>query len=317
MTPAAPQAAPGRLLGGLVLAAGRGTRLRPLTDVVPKPAVPILDVPLAAFAVAALARCCTSLAVNVSHLGDVVIQALAPHSPSGTTYLREVPEPLGSGGTLAEIRGLARDPVVTRNSDMLTDLDMARLLHAHRRNGAAATVAVRRVSSGGDFELAGDQIVELINRRAHPGRAGFEFIGTTIFSAPALEVGIGSPPVDLVSAFLVPLLERRELAAFVHSGYALDVGTVERYLQANLDVLDGVAPAPPTRFPGAIVEVAGGRAYVGAGADVQRAELGPGAIVLAGATARRCRIHRSVVWPGEVVDEDLDRTVFAFGRKLL
>ena len=284
-------------IGSVLFAAGRGTRLRPLTERTPKPALPVLDVPLASFSLALLRRTRPPVIVNLSRGAEVVRAALAPWAAPDVEYAIERPAPFGTAGTLGALRPRLAPTVLTCNADVLTDLEPSALLAAHERLGSAATVAVAPVTAGADFDLAGERVAELIDRRASPRRAGWVFTGVTVLERDA--VTDVARPSGLVEAVLRPLIARREVAAVVHDGYFMDVGTPERYLQSSLDVLAGRLRLE--QMPGAVVATRDGRAYVGPGTTVQGA-LGRGAIVLRGAVVERgAHVERAIVWPWERV----------------
>jgi mannose-1-phosphate guanylyltransferase len=289
-------------ISSLLLAAGRGTRLRPLTDRIAKPALPLLDLPLGAFGLTALLRDCPPVAVNVSHLPNTVTRALRDLLGQGGFELLVEPDPLGSGGTVGDLRGRVDTRLVTYNADLLADLSIAALIEAHERGGALVTAAVAPVERGADLELQGARVISFVDRRAHPDRAGARFLGAAVIERGALELIPDKRPVDLAEGLLRRVAERAELAVFVHDSYALDVGTPRAYLQASIDLLSGKGPRPPAPLPGEIVDVDGGRAYVGPGANLPRGALGPGAVVLRGASVGKdARVERALVWPHEHV----------------
>jgi mannose-1-phosphate guanylyltransferase len=241
--------------------------------------------------------------VNLSHLWQPARDALEPWATGGEVdFLVEQPEPFGTGGTLAALRARLEPTVLTHNADVLTDLEPSRLLSAHERLGAPATVAVRRVESGADFRLDGEHVTGLVDRRARPQEPGWLFLGIAAFRRSALSLLPERRPVGLTEGLLLPLIEQGEVAAVEHPGYALDVGTIDRYLRASLDALEGRGRRSERGWPGEIVPVAGGRAYRGRGARAPRHVLGPGAILLAGSEVEQgARVDRSIVWPGAVV----------------
>lgn len=283
----------------MLLAAGRGERLRPLTDAVAKPALPLLDVPLGAWGAKSLSGL-PGFVVNVSHLADTVIEALDLEF-LGAHVLLEQPEPYGTGGTLGALRDRVDDRIVVWNADTLTDLIVGELLETHDRSGLAGTIAVVPVPSGADFTVSNGHATALIDRR-HSSEPGARYIGAAVFERRGLEFLPDGRPHGLTETLLRPLVERGELAVHVHKRYSIDVGTIDRYLTASLDVLYERAPRPPRSLPGKVVEVPGGRAYIGPGAEVDESSLGPGAIVLANAIVQpEASIENSIVWRGEQV----------------
>jgi mannose-1-phosphate guanylyltransferase len=306
-------------IGSVLFAAGRGERLRPLTDVIPKPALPILDIPVGAGALKALLQVAPPVAVNVSHLGDLVESALRPFAPPGTLEIFAEPAvPYGTAGTLRELREHLGARVVTCNADVMTDLDPAALVATHDRLGAAATVAVRRVDNGADFVADGDAAGRFLDRRSESDRSGVAFIGMAVFETSALDLLPKSLPAGLGEALLRPLVERGEVALHVHDGYAADIGTPARFLRTSLDVLNERVklPADP---PGRVLDVGEGLAYLGPNARAERASLGAGAILLRGARLHaRARVEHAIVWTGEeiTVPDHVSGVVRAFGRNL-
>ncbi len=289
-------------ISSLLLAAGRGTRLRPLTDHIAKPALPLLDLPLGTFGLTALLRDCPPVAVNVSHLPNTVARALREVLGEGGFELLIEPEPLGSGGTVGDLGARVGKRLVTYNADLLADVSVAALIAAHERAGALVTAAVGLVEAGADLALDDARVTSFVDRRKHADKAGARFLGTAVIERGALDLIPDRRPVDLAEGLLRPAAERGELAVFVHDSYARDVGTPRAYLQASIDLLAGEGPRPPAPLPGDIVEVDGGRAYVGPGARVPQDALGPEAVVLREASVGEgARLERALVWPHERV----------------
>ena len=251
-------------VASVLFAAGRGERLRPLTDVLPKAALPLLDIPLGAFSLSKLAAVAWPVAVNLSHLAPQLIAALRPFAPHDRVqWFDEGPEPLGTGSTLAALADRTAGPLLTWNADVLTDLDPARLLDSHRRLGGPATVACHQVRTGADLGLQGGRITGFIDRYRRPEAGGALFLGAAVFEKDALALLAERRPSDLARGLLEPLAKSGELGLHRHEGYALDVGTVERYLRACSDLLGGLGPEPPAPWPGRVIEAGGARSYVG------------------------------------------------------
>lgn len=304
--------------GCLLLSAGRGRRLKPLTDALPKPALPLLDIPLGAFGLTRLALSGRPVTVNLHHLAGEARAALQPYDPQhATDCFVERPEAFGTAGTLAALAGRWPESVATWNCDLLSDLSIGDLVATHESRGASLTLAVEQVEHGADFATEGGVATAFIDRRRRPSEAGARFIGAAVFERRALDLLPTRRPAGLGETLFEQLADKGGLAVHVHEGYALDVGTIGRYLKASLDLLaecvrfEGLCP------PGEILTVDGGRAYLGRGAAAPRRALGHGAVVLAGAVIEPgAHVERAVVWPGEVVPAGMrvSSGIWAFGR---
>lgn len=294
----------------VVFAAGRGTRLLPITETLPKPLVPILDVPLIDLALSAVRAVTDDIIVNVSHLSEMLSRHLAS---TGVRISDEGDEPYGTGGTLFGLRKQLADMVVTYNCDLVSDLDVRALLDAHRRAGTAATLACARVKERADF-IDHENRVALVDRRVR-SVPGYRFIGAACFERPAVETIPDRHPLGLTEGLIGPLLERGEVTLFEHPGYAADAGAPASLVEISTDALIG-------RFhldhPGRVVARAPVPAYLGPGAQAPEEALGPGAIVSAGASvADGAHIVNAVVLPGERVPViRLSNAVFHGGRAL-
>ena len=290
-------------LRGVLFAAGLGERLRPLTGACPKAAVPLLDVPLGLQSMGRILEAASPIVVNVSHLSAQVRSALEVDDRADEVeFLIESPEPYGTAGTLAALKPRLGPRFLTWNSDVLTDLSARHLVNEHARIGGSATVAVVLDTTSPDFEFSGERATRFMDRRTSEGKEGVRFIGAAVFERRALDHLSPDGPRGLGEALLAPLADAGELAVVVHEGYALDVGTIERYLRASQDVLYDRGPEITPRAPGDVIEVNGGRAYIGPEAEVDRESLDAGAIVLRGARVDGgARIADAIVWPTEEV----------------
>lgn len=299
-------------VAAVLFAAGRGHRLRPLTDEVAKPAVPVLDVPLAAFGLQRLYEAAPTVVLNVRHLPPSVTAAVAAYIPADGRLqtLHEAPEAYGTAGTLVALRYRLGPRVITWNSDLLTDLSAVDLLRAHEASGAPATIAVAEVETGADFVLEGGRAVGFVDRRRSAEAAGGVFIGAAVLERTALDSLPETRPLGLGETLLASLARSGELAVHRHGGYWRDVGTPASYVGASCDLLGGRGPEPPSTgrlgetheqdggWPG---EITGG-AYVGPGASAAEGTLGPGAVLLAGSRVEAgARVERAVVWRAETV----------------
>lgn len=306
-------------IGSILFAAGEGKRLRPLTGATAKPALPLLDVPLGAFGLSSLLRVAPPVVVNASSHAASLEATLRPPFPDGWELFDEGVEGYGTAGTVAALSDRVRSEVVIHNGDVLTDIDPGAVLAAHRASGAGITLAARPVETGADLEVSDDVVTGFIDRRRDRSAAGAQYLGVAVIDAAIARSIPTRRPLGLGESVFAPLAAGGSLRIHPHDGYALDVGTITRYLKATNDLLYGIAPAPPIEFPGRILEHGDDRAYVGAGVVAARTSLGAGAVVLRGAFVDPgAHIERAVVWPGELVPEgELVRDAVWFGGRAI
>lgn len=216
-----------------LLAAGIGSRLRPITDVTPKCMLdiggrPLLDIWLDAFDRAGV----DEVLLNLHHLPDVVRSYLAGHKRSPAVGTFYEPELLGSAGTLAANRQWVdgEEVFLACNADNLTDFDLRLLVDAHLHHGAIATLTVfhsANPSAGGVVELdAAGRVTGFVEKPSHPV-SDLVNAGMYAFHPSLLEEITGAPPKD-IGCDLLPRLVGRARAVLVE-GYFRDIGTPEAY----------------------------------------------------------------------------------------
>ena len=185
----------------MLLAAGLGSRLQPLTELCPKPIVPVANKPLAAFAMEHLARMgVTAIVANTHprpHAVEMALKAACPRDVD-LRFSRELTL-LGTGGGLRKARPLFDDPqasVIVMNGDTLFAPDLARAYAAHRARGAVATMILRRTSDPSRYGAIGiddEGWVRTLLGRPERRRVAEElmFTGVHILAPEAFVAGIG------------------------------------------------------------------------------------------------------------------------------
>ena len=213
----------------MILAAGRGERMRPLSDRVPKPLVEAAGRPLIAHLIERLARAgFTDLVVNVSHLADLVERGLGDGSRYGVhiAYSREEQALETGGGIAYALPLLGNQPFVVINSDIYCDFDFARLASAAAAlsSGTACAHLVLVDNPphhpGGDFSLSGGKVSE-----SGPRRLTFSGIGVY---APALFAGVTRGAKCQLAALLKPAMAQGAVSGEHHPGLWMDIGTPQR-----------------------------------------------------------------------------------------
>jgi mannose-1-phosphate guanylyltransferase len=230
----------------LILAGGEGTRLRPLTSTIPKPVVPLVDRPFITYMLEWLrGHGVDDVILGCGFMADRVRRVLGDGADLGIRlqYLEE-PGPLGTGGALKFAEDLLQERFFMLNGDVLADLDLSAQLEQHERTGARATLALYPVEDPSAYGLvrcnADDSVREFIEK------PGVEELDTNLISAGAYilerEILDGMPPAGTnvsIERDVFPTLVGRGLYGFEASGYWLDIGTPDRYLQGTYDILEG------------------------------------------------------------------------------
>jgi mannose-1-phosphate guanylyltransferase len=234
----------------MILAAGLGTRMRPLTDHCPKPLLPLLLQPMLDHILAQLPRHgIRDVIINLHHHADQLARWLGDGSRWGVQLsLSFEPEILGTAGALKQVEPLLRDePFFVLNADVLIDVDLQALWHWHCQRQALVTMVLRpdpAARSYGAVLVDADDRVRLINGRpaTHVPAPGEEtmFACVQVVDPQVLEC-IPHDCFMTTTADVYPALIERHAAVYGYSytGYWMDIGAPERYLQAHWDLLDG------------------------------------------------------------------------------
>jgi mannose-1-phosphate guanylyltransferase len=315
----------------MILAAGFGTRLGELTQVRPKPMLPICGAPLVRWAALWLrAQGVREIVVNLHHLGEQIAAELGDGSELGLeiAYSHEEGLILGTGGGLRQAKPLLDDgrdsPIVVVNGKILVDLDLGPVLEAHRRRRAEATMVLRPDAEGiWGGSLAADPNTGTLatflgdtREGAEPGPA-MMFTGIQVIQPSFIDrVPPEGEQCIVRTAYRQLFAEERGIDVYTHTGYWWEHSTVERYLQGIANVLDGRAELPWAERPVVGVdpeaEIGAGakidaKVFVGPGARIGAgAKLGPHVQIGAGATvAPGVHLERAAVWPGAKLEHDL------------
>jgi len=289
----------------MIVAAGLGTRLRPLTNWRPKPAVPVRGLPLIAYPLALLARAgVREVVINLHHLPDVLREAALAWAPPGLAVrFSAEPELLHTGGAIRRVSEFLRESetCLILGGDMIVDLDLPALIARHRASGrgvSALLTAHPRQAEFGTIGLDGNGHLRRVGQRIDRGgeeRAGV-YTWVNVVSSRAFETMPDRAAFNHLDDWWAPWAAREPGAV---GGEVLPadactwipVGTPRQYLDANLSLpelsyldVDARAQALGTRFePGLVV---GAGAEVEAGAALADAVVWDGERVPAGTRGR-------------------------------
>ena len=252
-------------VGAVILAAGEGQRLRPLTEDLPKALCPVGNVPLLDRALARVAALGLPTAVNAAYLADRIAAHVGDRA-----HLSIEPAPLGTSGGVARLRSwIDGRAVLIGNAD-------GYLADPHRSVGKDIAAMLDGWSG---------ETVRLLTKPVDPGAtggfSGRRFAGFSLLPWHRVRE-LTSEPAELVRTVWRPAEAAGELTVVDYAGTYLDTGTPPDYLAANLDTTRGGVLLHPDAVVTGVVR----HAVVGAGAVV------------------RGRVERAVVWPGGVVEAD-------------
>ena len=301
----------------VVLVGGQGTRLRPLTETLKKELLPLVDRPILHHTLDRLVRYgVDEVVLSSSYLEEAFRPFVEERRGSPTlTWITE-PEPLDTAGAILNaLHHVGGEAFFAMNGDIVTDLDLAAMLAFHRRSEADATIALHRADDARDFGLVtttpDGRVLEFREkpREIAPGNinAGTYLLEPGTFDGYARGEAISIEKV----VFPELIASGRPVFGFLSPAYWMDLGTPEKYRQAQFDALEGRLqglryPAPYVG-PGAEVDlrshlgrwvVLGAGARVGPDAEVDESVVLPGARVGAGA-----RVFASILGPNAQVDD--------------
>jgi mannose-1-phosphate guanylyltransferase len=274
----------------MVFCAGLSTRLRPLSELWPKPACTVLNRPLIAFNFALLKGIGVGeVAVNTHHLADRMASTAKTEAQALGLGLELSHEStlLGHGGGLKALEAwLGGGTFALLNGDFIFDLDLARVIEAHRRSGAAATLVVQSPLPGYRplHALSDGRLACLPGETPPSGTTPWHFTGVHIVE-PAIFSGLVSGPSGIFETGYRSLLEAgAPVRVHVDSGIWRDIQTAESYLSTNLEALKGRLPL--ARFD-ALGPLAAIHPRARVDGSVEESVIGAGAVIPAGASVRR------------------------------
>ena len=310
----------------ILLAGGKGTRLRPLTIHTPKPIVPIFERPFLHYQLDLLKRVpeIDEVILSLNYQPRRIEEIFGDGNDAGLSikYVVE-PAPLGTAGAVRYAGESLRESVVVFNGDVLTEIDLAAVIRLHRERRAKATIVLTPVenpSAYGLVETDRDGNISRFLEKPKPDEITCNTINAGIY---ILEPGTfdripKDTPWSIERSFFPSLIERREtFVAYVYEGYWIDIGTPEKYLQVHRDIMDGryrtppFASAPGTAWvsPHARVEDGAhieGPCFVDEGSVVKTgARIGPYSVV-----GRQCHIEEhavveeSIIWANTRVSQE-------------
>jgi NDP-sugar pyrophosphorylase family protein len=230
-----------RPMKAMILAAGLGTRLAPLTAKRPKPLVPVGNRPIIEYAIYWLkAHGADEIIVNVHHHRDQMQHYLDEGRPFGVRiYISEEPEILGTGGGIQKTHWFwDRDPFIVVNGDILTDIDIAAAYKVHLKSDDLVTLVLHDFAPFNQIKLSPRKDILEINPVSQPGQLAFT--GIHIMKPEILEHIPSGRPSCILETYRTLIGNGYPLRGHVvQNHYWRDAGTIESYVEANRETLNG------------------------------------------------------------------------------
>ena len=304
----------------ILLAGGKGTRLRPLTLHTPKPVVPIFDRAFLHYQIDLLRQVpeIDEVILSLNYQPRRIEEVFGDGAGTGIRirYVVE-PAPLGTGGAIRFAAQGIDDTLVVFNGDVMTSVDVNAVVRLHRERKAKATIVLTPVDNPtayGLVETEGDGRVRRFLEKPNPDEITCDTInaGIYVLEPDTFDRIPKDVSYSIERAYFPSLIERKEtFVAFIDRGYWIDIGTPEKYVQVHHDMFDG-------KFAGGIFAgadrgkpiVSGdariedgvtfeGPSFIDAGAQVKTgAKIGPYTVLGRGVIVEEAaELQDTIVWP--------------------
>lgn len=296
-------------MDALILAAGAGTRLKPLSDELPKALIPTLDRSQLSWIFQRLegvgvGSCWVNAHGDTGKLTEELGRAAAGYQ---MRLSHETVAPLGTAGALKNLATRLDGPVLIYNADILCDLPIHDLVAAHRKAGTAATLACVRSAQSSDLVCDGGRVTSLIDRNERH-IPGMRYAGIAVLELSVLDLIPDGYSGLYETVFTGIIREGLGMAFLECTGYWRDVGTPRAHLAANIDALEGsfggrarmsnyvsdsAAIGPDTHLEASVI---GSNASLSDGVRLQNC------VVWAGAEVAPGDYKNSIITPRQIVE---------------
>jgi len=238
----------------ILLAGGKGTRLRPLTIHTPKPIVPIFNRPFLHYQIDLLKQVpeIDEVILSLNYQPRRIEEIFGDGSELGIKirYVVE-PVPLGTAGAIKYAGDNLTESVVVFNGDVLTQIDLAAVIRLHRQRQARATIVLTPVENPSAYGLVetdpdGNILRFLEKPRLEEITTNNINAGIYVLEPDTFDRIPSDVSWSIERSYFPSLVERQEtFVAFIYQGYWIDIGTPEKYTQVHRDIMDGRYAAPP------------------------------------------------------------------------
>jgi NDP-sugar pyrophosphorylase family protein len=296
----------------MILAAGFGTRLRPLTDMKPKALMPVTNKPILARNIEYLfSHDITEIIVNAHHHHQQIVDYLREESLSSLNIEVKVePKILGTGGGIKNTEGFwNKEPFFVINSDILTDINLAAVYQVHQTSGALVTLVLHDCEPYNQVQVDEQWNIIDIAKSNTPGRLAFT--GIHVINPEILSRIPQGKFSDIIECYRELIRQNKPVRACLVKGhYWRDIGSIQSYLEANRELAGNSFVIGPGCSMDSSVKlmdwgVIGENSRLGKNVALQRSVLWEGVTVKEG-----IKVVDAVVTSGRVVDRHLHGEVF-------
>ncbi|HEX4914339.1 MAG TPA: NDP-sugar synthase [Vicinamibacterales bacterium] len=310
----------------ILLAGGKGTRLRPLTLHTPKPVVPIFDRAFLHYQIDLLRQLpdIDEVILSLNYQPRRIEEVFGDGTGTGVRirYVVE-PSPLGTGGAIRYAAQGVTDTVVVFNGDVMTNVDLAAVVSMHRERQAKATIVLTPVDNPtayGLVETDSDGRVRRFLEKPNPDEITCDTInaGIYVLEPDTFDRIPKDVSYSIERAYFPSLIERNErFLAYIDRGYWIDIGTPEKYVQVHRDMFDGkfggglfgsadhskpIVSAEARIDEGAVIE---GPCFIDAGAHIKKgAKIGPYSVIGRGVLVEEdADLRDTIIWPNSRIGQ--------------
>lgn len=327
----------------LLLAGGRGTRLRPLTDSIPKPMVPIMGRPLLEKTILNLKKSgVDEVIISTCYKSDYIRNHIGNGEKLGikVNYICE-DLPLGTGGAIKNSEKFFNDTFIILNSDIVSNIPYDRFIKYHKQKHAHVSIAMTEVedpSQYGVIEFDNDNYIRAFKEKPKKGETDSKWINAGIYIfEPEILNEIPENRIVSIEKDTYPLLLNKgyKMAAYKYSDYWLDIGTLKKYFQAHIDIFSShykniLTTKPDFKINNLIIKGKNvtidsnsninGPVFIGDNVNIcGNCHIGPYTVIGNNSiVSSNCNIYKSILWNKVNVDKNvtLKNTVITSNCKL-
>lgn len=308
----------------LFLAGGMGTRLRPLTDKLPKPMVPVMGKPLLERNIKRLKtfginEIVLSTCYRSEHFEDYFNRV------DTGVHISFVPEevPMGTGGAIKNAERFFDDTFLVFNADIISDLNISEMLSFHKSRKADVTIAITHVKDPTrygviEFDDCGYALTFKEKPQPHEVVSNYINAGVYIFEPDVLKMIPKGRPVSVEREIFPKMLnEGKRIAVYKGCNYWIDLGTPEKYIQVHQDIFEGHFIMDDANFCNYSLvglsdakvhasAVLRGPVLLGAGCRIgAEAVIGPNVVVGANCViGKKCIVENSILWDEVTLEQN-------------